>query len=254
MLVAERHQKIAELVNERKSIRVSELSQLFSVTEETIRRDLEKLERENKLERSHGGAVSLNSQQEATETSYKEREIKNVTEKRSIAAESVKHVNEGDKIILDASSTAWYMAKILPDIPLTVLTNSIKVALELSLKSNITVISTGGILTSRSLSYVGPLAEESLNTYHVHKAFISCQGFDLGYGISESNEEQGRIKKKICDISDSIYVMVDHTKFGVRSFSHIHPLDKLNYVITDQTVSSETLQLLRENNIRVVTV
>lgn len=80
MLVAERHQKIVELVNLRSSVRVTELSELFSVTEETIRRDLEKLEKENKLKRSHGGAVSV--QTEEPEVHFREREITNVVEKR----------------------------------------------------------------------------------------------------------------------------------------------------------------------------
>src|SRR5690625_25646 len=104
MLVAERHQKIIELINERKSIRVTELSKIFSITEETIRRDLEKLESQKKLIRSHGGAVSIHTSS-TSEVSYLEREITNVQEKKQIAFEAVKQVVEGDKIILDASTT-----------------------------------------------------------------------------------------------------------------------------------------------------
>jgi DeoR family fructose operon transcriptional repressor len=254
MLVAERHRKILEFLNRRKSIRVSELSQIFSVTEETIRRDLEKLEKEQKLARSHGGAVSISQNKEAVEIPYSEREITNVKEKREIAAEAVKQVREGDKIILDASSTAWNMARKLPNIPLTVLTNSIKVAIELSSKSQITTISTGGILASRSLSYIGPLAENSLNTYHVNKAFISCKGFDFDYGISESNEEQARIKKKMCDITDKVYVLIDHNKFGARAFSHIDFISNLDCIITDSGVSKETMNSLREKELEVIKV
>lgn len=133
MLIAERQKKIVELVNKRLSIRVSELSDIFSVTEETIRRDLEKLEKEHKLSRSHGGAVSI--QQQESEIHFSEREITNVIEKKAIAHEAAKYVKSGDRIILDASTTAWYMAKILPDIELTVITNSMKAAIELSKKT-----------------------------------------------------------------------------------------------------------------------
>src|SRR5699024_8012836 len=160
MLVAERQQKIIGIVNQRKSVRVSELSKIFKVTEETIRRDLERLEKDKKLARSHGGAISLHPN-DSLEIPYSEREIINVKEKQQIALESIKQVQEGNKIILDASTTAWYMAKTLPDIPLTVMTNSIKVAMELSKKKQIMVIATGGTLLSKSLSYVGPLAEAS---------------------------------------------------------------------------------------------
>src|SRR5699024_11677999 len=98
--------------------------------------------------RSHGGAVSINSV-DLLENTYEKRETRKVDKKRKIAYEAVKQVREGDKIILDASTTAWYMAKVLPDMEMTVLTNSIKVASELSPKKNITVISTGGILQSK---------------------------------------------------------------------------------------------------------
>ncbi|MFD2922320.1 DeoR/GlpR family DNA-binding transcription regulator [Halobacillus naozhouensis] len=253
MLVAERQQKIVELVNERKSIRVTELSQAFSVTEETIRRDLEKLEREKKLSRSHGGAISVNSS-DSLEIPYAEREVTNVEEKKEIALEAVKQVHEGDKVILDASTTAWYMAKALPDIQITVLTNSIKVAMELSSKKQVTVISTGGVLLPKSLSYVGPLAEASLDTYHVNKAFISCKGVHLERGISESNEQQARIKKKMIDSADVVFIMIDSSKFGVQAFSKLYDLEVVDHIITDQKMDSRIVQQLHDKSLNLIRV
>ncbi|WP_085523001.1 DeoR/GlpR family DNA-binding transcription regulator [Tuberibacillus sp. Marseille-P3662] len=253
MLVAERQQKVVDIVNERKSIRVSELSDMFSVTEETIRRDLEKLEHDGKLSRSHGGAVSV-STTSSPEVPYSEREILNVKEKREIASEAVNQVVAGDKIILDASSTAWYMAKIIPDIPLTVLTNSIKVAIELSSKTQITVISTGGILLQRSLSYAGPLAEDSLSAYHVNKAFISSKGFHFEHGISESNEQQARIKKKMISITDAVYAMVDHSKFGVQAFTHVAGVHQIDHIITDSHIEEKTVDRLTDLSLNVIKV
>ncbi|MEF3331091.1 DeoR/GlpR family DNA-binding transcription regulator [Oceanobacillus oncorhynchi] len=243
MLVAERHQKIIELVNKRKSIRVTELSEIFSVTEETIRRDLEKLEKEQKLARSHGGAIHINSS-EPLEIPYFQREIMNVSEKREIALEAAKLIEEGDKVIFDASSTAWYMAKSLPDIPLTVLTNSIKVAMELSNKKQIEVISSGGTLQSKSLSFVGPLAETSMETYHVSKAFISCKGLHLRRGLSDSNELQARVKRKMIESADTVYLMLDNSKFEVQAFSHICSLEFIDHIITDSKVDNEIIQQL----------
>src|SRR5690625_2811502 len=244
MLVAERHQKIVELVNERKSIRVTELSRIFSITEETIRHDLENLEKQGKLQRSHGGAVSISSQR--PEISYLKREIINIKEKRQIAKAAVKQVHEGDKIILDASTTAWYMAKELPDMEMTVLTNSIKVATELSSKKNIVVISTGGVLRPESLSYVGPLAESSLESYHVNKAFISCKGFHFKNGMSESSEQQARVKERMVNIADTIYVMIDHSKFGLQAFTRFGNIDNIDYIITDSKINAQTEQQLAD--------
>lgn len=250
MLVAERLQRIVDLVNERRSIRVSELSELCGVTEETIRRDLDKLEAEGKLARTHGGAVSLSENQ--SEVPYYEREIVHKEEKRRIAEEAAKRIRPKERILLDASSTAWYMARLIPDIPLTVLTNSIKVAIELSAKEKIQVISTGGILSPGSLSYVGPLAERALEQYHVNKLFLSCKGAHLERGLSESNELQGLIKQRMIDAADEVVLLADSSKFGVQAFTHVAGWDRVTRVVTDEGASADDLSRLREMGIDVV--
>jgi len=252
VLVAERQKKIVELVNERLSIRVTELSKIFSVTEETIRRDVEKLEKENLLMRSHGGAVSIEKDQ--GEISYLEREITNAEQKRAIAVAAVRTIEPGDQIVLDASTTAWYVAKELPDMPLTVLTNSIKVAIELSKKEQIKVISTGGTLLSQSLSYVGPLAERSLSMYHVNKAFLSCKGVHLDRGLSDFNESQALLKKQMIEIADETILMVDSSKFGTRAFSQIVPVTNIDCIITDSNIDEETKNVLEDNKIKLLIV
>jgi len=252
VLVAERQKKIVELVNERLSIRVTELSKIFSVTEETIRRDLEKLEKENLLMRSHGGAVSIEKDQ--GEVSYLEREITNAEQKKAIATAAVRLIEPGDQIVLDASTTAWYVAKELPDMPLTVLTNSIKVAIELSKKEQIKVISTGGTLLSQSLSYVGPLAERSLSMYHVNKAFLSCKGVHLERGLSDFNESQALLKKQMREIADETILMVDSSKFGTRAFSQIVPVTNIDCIITDSKIDEETKNDLEEKKIQLLIV
>jgi DeoR/GlpR family transcriptional regulator of sugar metabolism len=249
MLVAERWNKIVQTVNERGSVRVSELSELCGVTEETIRRDLDRLESEGKLMRSHGGAISVKEAQ--SDIPFFERQTTHADLKRSIAKAAIAYIAEGDRIVLDASTTAWYMAQILPDIPLTVLTNSIKVATELSVKEKIQVISTGGILSPRTLSYVGPLAERSLDQYHVDKTFLSCKGVHLERGISESNELQGLIKAKMIAISDAAYLLADHSKFGQQSFAHVAGWDRIKHVITDAGADPALVGSLRERGVTV---
>lgn len=250
MLVAERRRKIYQLLNERGSIRVSELSELCQVTEETIRRDLDKLDSEGKLLRSHGGAISVKEAQ--AETSYLERETTNADLKLSIARKAVFYIHENERIILDASSTAWYMAKMMPDMPLTVLTNSIKVAVELSQKEKIQVISTGGLLSPRSLSYVGPLAERSLELYHVDKIFLSCKGLHLQRGISESNELQALIKKKMISISDKTFLLADSSKFGIQSFIQVAEWDQIHHLITDHQTEKAFVNQIRNKNVDVI--
>ncbi|RFU65191.1 DeoR/GlpR family DNA-binding transcription regulator [Peribacillus glennii] len=252
MLVAERQQKIVELVNSRSSVRVAELSEIFSVTEETIRRDLEKLEKEKKLQRSHGGAVSI--KEVDSEVHFSTREITNVKAKKAIAGEAVKRVQSGDRIILDASTTALYMAKALPNIPITVITYSMPVSMELSKKEKIEVISTGGRLQPKSLSFVGPLAERSLDMYHVNKAFLSCKGLHLDDGLSDSNEWHALLKKKMIERSDQTIMMIDSSKFGVRAFSHIFTLNEIQEIITDFQAEEGTIKKLEERNVIVEVV
>ncbi|THF81176.1 DeoR/GlpR family DNA-binding transcription regulator [Cohnella fermenti] len=254
MLVAERYERIVQLVNDRGSIRVSELSTLCQVTEETIRRDLDRLELAGRLRRSHGGAVSVKDQPQQPEIPYAEREITFAEEKRRIAEEAIKRIRPKDRILLDASSSAWYMAMAMPDIPLTVLTNSIKVATELAAKERIEVISTGGILAQRSLSFVGPLAERSLDAYHVDKAFLSCKGVHLERGFSESNELQARIKNKMVGMADEVIVLADASKFGNQAFTRVADLADVNAIITDRRVEEESVARLRDLGLSITIV
>ncbi|MBY0119665.1 DeoR/GlpR family DNA-binding transcription regulator [Paenibacillus sp. FSL L8-0435] len=255
MLVAERYEKIVEWVDTQGSMRVTELSERCGVTEETIRRDLDKLEQAGRLRRSHGGAVSVKYKDELqSEIPYPERAIAHAEEKRRIASEAVKMVESGDRIALDASTTAWYMAAGLPNIPLTVLTNSIKVAAELSNKEQIRVIATGGQLASKSLSFVGPLAERSLDAYHVDKVFLSCKGVHLTKGISESNELQGLVKQKMIHIADEVILLADSSKFNIQAFTRVAEMRSVGKVITDQGVDEEHVNALIEQNITCIRV
>ncbi|MGO4729623.1 DeoR/GlpR family DNA-binding transcription regulator [Paenibacillus sp. 2KB_22] len=255
MLVAERYEKIVEWVDTQGSMRVTELSERCGVTEETIRRDLDKLEQSGRLRRSHGGAVSVKYKEELqSEIPYPERAVAHAEEKRRIASEAVKMVESGDRIALDASTTAWYMAAGLPNIPLTVLTNSIKVAAELSNKEQIRVIATGGQLASKSLSFVGPLAERSLDAYHVDKVFLSCKGVHLTKGISESNELQALVKQKMIQIADEVILLADSSKFNIQAFTRVAEMSSVAKVITDQGVDEEQVNALIEQNITCIRV
>ncbi|WP_067849092.1 DeoR/GlpR family DNA-binding transcription regulator [Alicyclobacillus mali (ex Roth et al. 2021)] len=251
MLPAERQRAILQHLNERGSIRVKELSRMFSVTEETVRRDLHILEMEGKLRRSHGGAVRVDDDTPA-ETSYLVRESEHVPEKMAIARIALTYVEPGDSIILDASSTALHVANALPNVPLTVLTNSLKIALELASKDKIEVISTGGILRASSLSYVGPMAEETIERFHVNKAFLSCKGVHVDHGFTESNALQARVKRKMAEIADTLILLADHSKIQVRDFTKVGDVDEIDVLITDVDTSDEDVRRFEAVGVKVV--
>lgn len=251
MLVVERHKKIINMVIERGSIRVAELSKMFNLTEETIRRDLEKLEQEGKLMRSHGGAVAIQGGKE--DAPYFKRETVNILEKQKIARIALSFINEGDSILLDASSTSWFLAKELPNIPLNIITNSIRVTMELVEKRNIHVIGTGGNFSPTSLSYIGPLTIQTLDNYHADKAFISCKALDNSWGISDANDMQAMVKKKMIETADVNFLLIDHSKIGKKATSFVADFTDIQNIITDELADKEYLSELENSGIKIFT-
>lgn len=250
MLVPERHKKIISIVNANKTARVSELSKNLKVTEETIRRDLEKLESEGKLARTHGGAVS--TEEEEGDIPYFQREVMNKEEKLAVAKEAVKLIQEDDIIFLDASTTALYLARLMPNYRMTVLTNSIRVGVELANHSNIQVVVVGGNLSPSSLSLIGPLTVSALERYHVNKVFFSCKGLHKQWGISDSNEQQAIIKRKMIENADEKILLLDHTKLEKKAFAYIAKEDVINMIIVDNQANNTYLNYFEEKKISIL--
>lgn len=250
MLVPERQNKIISTVNTRETVRVSELSKLFGVTEETIRRDLEKLEIQGKLMRTHGGAISIKDDGE--DLPHFQREVINKKEKMSVAKEAANYIEEHDIIFLDASSTALYLARLIPNISLTVLTNSIQVCVELAKNTNIRVICTGGSLSSNSMSFVGPLTLQTLEPYHVNKLFFSCKAIDAAWGISDSNELQALVKRKVIQMADKKYLLLDHSKLQKKAFAYIDKMDVIDVLIIDADATEESLATFRNQDMTII--
>lgn len=257
---------IQKKVNEKGVVRVSELSALFNVTEATIRSDLAKLEKEGKIIRNHGGAASLNlmkpeppaqllvgSPQHYEEelTPYELRKNEQAKEKIQIAKEALTLIKPYDRIILDASSTAFYLAQIIPaDLPITVLTNSVNLLVELSKKPMIEVISTGGILSKNSMSFIGPVSEGTLGMYNVNKVFLSCMGLHFESGITEYYDLQVLVKRKMIEVSEQVILLADHSKFGLKNFAHLTNFDQIDLIITDADIDPKHLKALDDLGIQ----
>jgi|CXWL01.1.fsa_nt_gi DeoR/GlpR family transcriptional regulator of sugar metabolism len=249
MLASERHREILSRLQEVGGVRVASLALELTVTQETIRRDLERLDAEGKLVRTHGGAMAVET--DRRELPLDVRETINLDKKRAIARRAVREIVAGDVIGMDASSTAHELAKIIPDIPITVVTNSIPVATALLNRPAVRVILTGGILDRASMSLVGPLAEHSLERFHVQKLFLSCRGVDLARGLSVAADEHAGIKRRMIDLADQALLLIDSTKFDVRSVEFFAPLDELDAVVTDAGVDPKMLAEIRSRAVRV---
>lgn len=232
MLALERHRRLLELLNEQGGVRTAEAARALRVTEETVRRDFEKLEAEGALLRSHGGAVKLDALRR--EFPVNERAEQNAGEKLRIARAAVARIKPGQTILFDASTTALQVARLLPDHPLTVLTNALQTALALLEKPSIHVVVLGGNLMSSSQSCTGWAAEQMLDLQRIDTAYISCRGLDAGRGPSEATEDQARLKRRIVDRAGEVCLLADGSKAGVRSSFYFATPSDIDVWITDR--------------------
>ncbi|GKS09475.1 DeoR family transcriptional regulator [Paenibacillus chitinolyticus] len=235
MLAAERHRTILEELEGRKSVKVSELSDKFQVTEKTIREDLEKLEEKGLLKRTHGGAVPLPDEESLLPQIPN---IKHVREKSAIAEYALTFIEPHDIIALDAGSTTLEIARKVKNMPLTVLTNDLLIIRELTAKDQIRLVVPGGYRHHNLLVGTDPDWVKKLN---VHKLFLSATGIHPDYGLTIFTEELTRLKRVYMECAKTIYCVVDHKKFGKGALITFAGLDEIDYLITDSGIGSETL-------------
>jgi len=252
VLAIERRQKIMAMLNENKSVLVPELAKLFNVTEETIRRDLEKLEKEGLLKRTYGGAVLVENYN--VDIPFEFRNVTNIEGKKQIALSLIKYIEDGDTLVMDSSTSALQVAKLLKTKKkITVITNSEQIINELKVfEDTIKVISTGGTLRNKSLSLVGPIAEQTLRSLNANKAIISCKGFDIEKGFTESNELEAQVKKLMIEIADKVYMIADHTKMNKTALVNIATLDDVDFIFTDKILPPSQENAIREKNVEIV--
>jgi len=251
MLAAQRQREILTRLGDLGGVRVRSLAQSLNVTEETIRRDLQKLGTAGKLLRIHGGAVPAHD--DRRDLPFDLRKTAKLEEKRAIATAALRYVAEGDVIALDASSTAYELARILPDMPLTLVTNSLPIGVALLGCRHLRVVSTGGNLGASSRSFTGSLAEEALGRFNVNKLFFSSKGFDLTRGLSDVSDEQARVKRRMIDVAETKYLLADHSKFGVRSVVFFASLEDVDLVITDERAATAVIDEVIQRGLKVET-
>jgi DeoR family fructose operon transcriptional repressor len=249
----ERQQKIAEYVQTRERASVLELAQHFQVSESTVRRDLKILEEESKLRRTHGGAVAFVS--DNSEPTFVEKEDRYRLQKELIAKEAASMVREGDSILLDSGTTTYYLAKELKTFKnLTVVTNSVAVAQELSANTGIDLILTGGTLRHETLAMVGPLAEKALESVHVDKAFVAINGLDPVIGLTTPNMLEASTKMAFFRSTKQVILLMDHTKYGRVSFAKVAALSEIDQILTDDGISDNALKELESAGVTVTVV
>ena len=254
MFALERQKRILEILNSDGAVWVSKLSDELGVTEETVRRDLEKLEKQEVLVRTHGGAIPLGDSS-SYDLSLEKRKQTNSAAKERLAKEAAKHLLPGDTIFLDSSTTTFYMAKEIKKIKnITVITHSLRVINELAGVESVKLITVGG-LVSANQSFVGTLAENTIrNNFFASKVFFSSKGIKPDAGVLESNEQECFIKQQMIANANEKYYLCDSSKIDRVGFYKLAPLDTIDYFITDSDLSKEYIDRFSEADIHYINV
>ncbi|MBQ6645642.1 MAG: DeoR/GlpR transcriptional regulator [Clostridia bacterium] len=232
MLAEERRERISLMLRDEKRVSVGELSASFNVSEETIRRDLEKLESSGIARRTYGGA--LLNEDERKETPYDVRKRSDVNAKYAIAKLASGLISDGEYIMLDESSTSFYIACQLKHLKnRTVITNSMVIVSEISSVPGWTVLCTGGLKRQNAPSFAGRQAENMVRAYHVDKAIISCSCLDIDVGFTDRHEDTALIKMAMMASAKQVILAVDSGKFDKVAFASIGRLDQIKTVVTD---------------------
>ncbi|SFB01536.1 transcriptional regulator, DeoR family [Lentibacillus halodurans] len=236
MLPLERRNWLEQQILTHGKIDIEDLSKQLNVSSMTIRRDLKELENENKVIRTHGGAISPDSL--ITEVPYSSKKGKNINEKRSIALRASSIIKQGSTIILDSGTTTLELAKLLKSRDdLTIVTNDIKIAGELVSSLN-KVIVTGGEMQKELGTLFGAVTQQILKVIHADLFFLGAHAVDINHGVTAPTFDKSLIKQMMIDASQETWLLADYSKFSKRAFSSVCSFSDLEGLITDLNIDS----------------
>lgn len=252
MLAQERYTYILERLSEKKIVRVSQLMHTLEVSSETIRRDLEYLEKEGQLTRVHGGAATV--KMDTSQGAYVLRKQKMVTEKLEIAQLALGYVSENQSIILDHSTTslAFSQALVRQFNSLTIVTNSMDILRVVADKSSFRVIFCGGMLNHDELSCFGEIAKDVIRGLNVDAAFIGIGGVSLREGCTETFYEGADILRAILSVAQRKIILADNTKFDQATLIKVCEVSDIDMFITDSKIKQKVLDKYRSYDAEII--
>lgn len=249
----ERKQSILDCLKKDNRIYVSELSVKFGVSEVTIRKDLQELESKGLLQRVHGGATVMDKV--AIEPCLDELQQINMEEKRAIAKVAYSYITDNDTVLLDCSTTTRELAHLIRTGErrnLTIITTALQISQELAYSDDIQVVQIGGNIRRSLYTAMGPLATAALQSLHTDKAFIGVNGIDPGVGLTTQNMLESEIKQHIINASTQSFLLADASKMRKIALSVICPINRVDYIITNDSISPAFVRQLKDCGVEVV--
>jgi DeoR family fructose operon transcriptional repressor len=246
-----RKEIIINSLNESEVVYTRDLMKRCDVSEITIRRDLIELETRGLLIRTHGGAIKIKTNEHLF--TYDLKINQNKQQKETICKLAANYIEDNDIIFIDCGSTLSFLTQYIKRFKnLIVITNSLPIISELIGTSNIRLSLIGGEIYSERQAIYGPVAETNIERYHAGKAFIGADGVSLQHGLSSFDEKEAAITRKMIENADTVFLLCDSSKIEKNSFVRFAPLSKINYLITDKFISTESVQLYHESGIQIV--
>lgn len=252
MYATERKRAILQLIDQNNSVSVEDLAQEFQVSPVTIRSDLNDLQTQNLLVRTHGGATKITDtpiqKNLRIDTEYETRKKHNIAEKQNIAKKAVTQIKDGDCIILDASSTCYELAKLLLNQPIriTILTSGLRTANLLKESTYFTVVIIGGIVKPNSNAIESTIGIQILENFSIDAFFTSSYAISIADGLSDFSLYEAELKKEFVHNAEKTIALVDQSKFDKKAIVRFCPLDKLDLLISDDELSEELKQNYRQ--------
>lgn len=247
MLKVERQSIILEELRAFNKVESSRLCNLLSVSEDTIRRDLNDLEKKGQLKKVHGGAISL-----SYIPSFKKREVIEIQTKHEIAKKALSLIEDDMVLIIDGGTSNLQLVNLLPqDKKLTIFTNSIPVASKLCEYSNIDGVMLGGNILSKGYTTIGPQAIEPLQEIHADMCFLGITSIDLD-GLTEANRQETNIKKNIIKASNKVATLTISDKIYTKQPYKVCDLSFLDILITELNPEDPKLAPFKQKGIRII--
>lgn len=256
MLAEQRYKEISNVLEREGSIKTSALCTLLGISRETVRRDLETMESRNLLKRIHGGAMSVEISQDKDSfyTSFSKRQMENPELKELIASKAVTYIREGQAIALDSGTTALALAKAIRNkfTSLTVVTNSLAVANELSDAQGISLVMTGGIYRPDEEAFVSDIATLIFSKINVDTFFLTTCGISVERGITYPRMDEILVQNKMMEAAEQTIVITDSSKLGTNSLVRMCGIDQISMIITDAGVSDQQKRAFENAGVQIV--
>lgn len=250
---SKRRERILTLLREQRSVQVEDLSRSFRVSSQTIRQDLNFLEKLGAAARSYGGAVLRDAEPSVSEVARETKRKWFSEEKVAIGRAAAALIKPGESVILDSGTTTLQVAASIPNgMAVTVITNDLAIANLLAGRDQLQIVMLGGALRQKNMSLFGTQAERAVQEMSVDKLFLGVDGFDMQKGVTTHFEPEAILNRLMCAAAAEIIAVTDSSKFGKSCLHKIVEPARLARIVTDENIGADVLEELERLSVEVI--